>query len=702
MKTNRMNLLFASALAGGALLCFPTIRHAHGGQYRGPGDVVPGGGSGSGGGGGAGPAGGPSGPTAQGPAGPSRPGAGGPGRSVGLSPSTGSGSGGSPDLTDWPYWWEFNKEPYLNLKSKIHGEESVTGSDGFNIGHGEKRFTKHTYKPSDEQIRGLVVPALLAALETESDNDIVTGCLIALAKIGDAPSESGESPFEAVIARFLADKNQEISETAAVALGILANPRSIDTLKDLLEDNPRGRALVRQSEVDNRRRAFAAYGLGLIGKRAAREADRIRIVSILRRAFETDTTRTRDLRVGCVIAMGLVALETLDTLDSPALEKKGALVPPESSRSAQLEYLLAFLADDRQEHLVRAHCPTALARLLVGLPPGSHEAYRAKIAGDLLGRLEPRAKERNEVVQSSVQALGLIGTNDDANPLDRKIREALAGVSQDVAARNFAMISLAKIGARTAIGAGNAEGGLEEITKVLLARLAGGRGNVKAWAAISCGVLANELARTNEGTTRIATLQSAVRIALDEEGKDPSKLGALAIAAGLMGHIEVKERLVLRLDSTKDENARGYVAIGLGLMNAHDTTDKINRLVDASKYLPELLKQAAIALGLLGDKDVVPKLIALLQESRGQATQASLAKALGFIGDRRSIEPLIRMLQNQDLTTGARSFAAVALGIVSDKEDLPWNSKIALDLNYLAATQTLTEVGTGTGILDIL
>ena len=43
-----------------------------------------------------------------------------------------------------------------------------------------------------------------------------------------------------------------------------------------------------------------------------------------------------------------------------------------------------------------------------------------------------------------------------------------------------------------------------------------------------------------------------------------------------------------------------------------------------------------------------------------------------------------------------------SLGIVADKEQLPWNSKIGMDLNYRASTQTLTDQSAGTGILDIL
>ena len=40
--------------------------------------------------------------------------------------------------------------------------------------------------------------------------------------------------------------------------------------------------------------------------------------------------------------------------------------------------------------------------------------------------------------------------------------------------------------------------------------------------------------------------------------------------------------------------------------------------------------------------------------------------------------------------------------LVSDKEELPWNSKISVDINYRASTATLTAPDLGTGILDIL
>ncbi len=696
-----MNKLpFASTLILAGLVSLAGHAHAHGGQYRGPTDTVPPGGGGAGGGGGVGPATGPAAPTSPGPRGSSTPGGGAPTLPGGAAGMPGTGMGGSePDRTQWSFWWEFNKELYLSLKARIQSAPIVTGTDAFFLGHGAKGQGKNGHRPTQKQIRESVVPVLLQTLEKETNNDIITGCLIALAKIGDAPGETSTSEFEKVISPFLADKNQEISETAAVALGILANPASIPTLVSLLRDSRVGRALVGRPEVSYRTRAFAAYGLGLIGSAANREEDRVIIVQALRQTLEDDSTRTRDLAVSCVIAIGLVQLDTMET---SALADKGVRLPPEESRRSQLDYLLALLQDEKANYIVRAQCPTALARLLVGFSSESRGNYRQRIAADLLERIGPKSQEQAEVVQSCVLALGLIGTNDGADPLDKKIRASLVDLpknSSDQQARHFAMLALAKVGGTS--GALETEGGIREVSSALLGQLGAGKSSVKPWAGLACGVLVDLLDRAPARTATIGMLQAAVRAALEEE-KDPSKLGALAISAGIMNDLEAKAILMERLDTEKDDSARGYVAVALGLMNAREAIVKINRIVDESKYRPEILKQAAIALGLLGDQDLVPKLTKLLTESSSRAAQASLTSALGFIGDERAIEALVALLKNADVSERARGFAAAALGIVGDKELLPWNSKIGLDLNYRASTPTLTDFGSGTGILDIL
>ena len=91
----------------------------------------------------------------------------------------------------------------------------------------------------------------------------------------------------------------------------------------------------------------------------------------------------------------------------------------------QVRYLLEVVDDDRGRNaLVRAHAPTAIARLLqADMPDELREAYKALAVEDFLERLDD-GRERKEVQQSCVLALGALG---DADPkgIDEEIRDRL-------------------------------------------------------------------------------------------------------------------------------------------------------------------------------------------------------------------------------------------------------------------------------------
>ncbi len=690
----------AASLAGAAALAVTTPSFGHGGTYRGPGDTVPpGGGPG-------GPSGGPtspggSGPTTPGDSGPTSPlgpSSGGPGQPG--QPGRGSVSGGGPppaDLTAWTFWWEFNKAPYLNLKDAIHRKEAESGSDGFYLGQGYKNQGPATSRPTDEQVRDVIVPALLAALERETDKDVVTACLMALAKIGDQNAEDGTSKFEGVIAPYLGSANQEIAETAAIALGILANDTSVATLSALLMDDAEGRALVGGGEVDYRTRAFAAYGLAQIGKRTGSEVVRQTIVDRLVTVLESERSAFWDVKVAALIALGMTHLDTLDPpVDTPPEE-----VRPSMGQTAQLDYVLAFLRDEEQNDLVRAHAPTALARLVANLPADLDHARRAevedKVAEALLEPLGKRSKDAREVVQSCVVALGLLADN-DADPLDVEMRKALIRASSDLdeQSKRFALIALAQAGGRMGEG-DEPDAGVKEAWSHLGRRLGSGNQAFKPWAGMALGVLGHALGESDQELPKGAAV--ALRTALVDE-TSPQVYPALAIGAGLLGDHESKPILRDRFQGAREDEARGYTAVALGLLRDHEAKRSIQNTLKKSEYRPELLKQCAIALGLLGDKDVGLQLVDMLKRKSTLASQAAIATALGFIGDTDSVDPLVDLLREAKQPK-ARAFAAVALGVVADKERLPWNSKIAVGLNYRAATGTLNNLE-GTGILNIL
>jgi HEAT repeat protein len=703
MKTKQQLRGAALALSAFGLFAAPAIGHGggyFGGSYKGPGDTVPPGGAGGSSGPGGPAVGGPSTPMG-GPGGPNAPGPASPGTSLGGT-ATAAAAPGTPtiDLTVWQYWWMFNKAPYLDLKAHIY-DGVVTGSEGFFLGEGPSLTSRDMLRPSQQVVRQRIVPALLRALEREASDDIVTSALIALAKIGDA--EGSEQSFAEAIKPFLTHGSQEVAETAAVALGILANDANVPLLVDLLRaDVARLRSeheLSFTSEVALSSRAFAAFGLGLVGSRTANEEVRQRIVAACCELLEGEGRRlgTRDIQVGCLTTIGLTPLALAEA------EGEGAERGVPLSRRGQVEWLIGYYRDAQNNHLLRAQVPTALARLLVGVE-GELRERAAKLLIDDLGR---HSKQPVEMQQSCALALGRIADSDE-DPLDVAVRQALMQVREtcpDQQTRNFALIALAQAASRPGAGEGNPIAGVSKSDKqpgaraFLAEQLFEGKQGVRPWAAIALAILERNLADAGQATS--PEIRAALREKLGQ-ATSPDEVGGFAIALGIARDAESTALLLEKLDQIKDVEARGFVAVALGLVEARSAIEPIELLVRKSRFQTELLQAAAIALGLLGDKELVPDLVAMLQEANSLSAQAAISTGLGHIGDARSIEPLLALFEDQEKTALARAFAGVALGIVADKDDLPWNSRISVDINYRANTPTLVSPGTGRGILDIL
>jgi HEAT repeat protein len=335
----------------------------------------------------------------------------------GSGPST---SGGDEDLTAWTFWWEFNKEPYLLLKDALGKGPPTTGSPDWFMGLGDKADGLRIARAVSDDQRRAIQEALLSALASEEHNDIVTGCLIALAKLGEVKEESGRSQLEEAFLPHLKSSSQEIAETAALALGILGNASAYPPLAHLLQDDAEGRELAGESEVPVRTRAFAAYALALLGARTAEEEVKRAIVQELVAALDSKASAMRDVAVACVISLGLVPVEPIDA-PPRADGAKGADLAPAGSRAGQIAYLLAYLKDEHHHEIVRAHAPVALARLLADLPPEMRGAQRDTVVEALLARLDERARESSYVRQSAILALGQLG-DADRDPLDARIR----------------------------------------------------------------------------------------------------------------------------------------------------------------------------------------------------------------------------------------------------------------------------------------
>lgn len=587
----------------------------------------------------------------------------------------GSVSTGGPQAQgadSWETWWFYNKDPYLQIKRAVAADNATSSGDGVS------RDPSRSALPSRDVVRGKVVPALVHLLESERANDTTTGALMALARIGepaDLPPEASSIPR---MIRALSDANQEIAETAALALGILRSESTLPSLVDLLAGGVPARNLVKSKEVSQRTRAFAAYGLGLA-------------------AHETKLNRTRqwiarslldglgDARAGTDVQVASVIGLSLDPLDVEPVESTTA---PWISRQTLLRFFMRLAVEPKADRLIRAHALTAIARLSDGAPA----AIRGDALETLLEVLTKEGKAETEVVLSSLQGLGALAGPGSAAE-DRKARAALyrAVDAPDPLSRAFALISLAQIGGRD-----DGDGG--ECRAALSNEVTHGRSTSRAWAAVALGLLERD--RIDRGGKPGETTRQTLRDWFNA-ARGRNEVGAGAIALGLCRDLRAEGLLRARLADSGEDTGQGFVALALGMIGATDSVAALRDVVKASRYHPQVLEQGAEALALLGNKGTAADLAGLLAEARGLAAQSSLAGALAFVGDSSAVDPLLVLIARKDLPASARGLAAATLGGVGEENFLPWRTPISFGLNYRAVTASLYS-GDGTGLLEIL
>jgi hypothetical protein len=655
-----------------------------GGRYGGPGDTSP-----SGPGGGRVPSSpGPSGPSAPAPTGGSAPppppvtgGSSGPSAPVPGGPALPARGGATTprgvtleeDFDTWDHWWEFNKNGYLRLRDAQQAAAATTGSDDFYLGATRRSAARDTVRPTAAAARTIALPALKHALDAAVQRDITTACLVAIAKIGDDHPEFRLA--DTFLAR-LGASDQEVRETAALAFGIAAqgDERSLSLLAGLALDDATGRA-ARGGEVDQRTRAFAAYGLGLCAHRNAASGVQQRAFDVLRSLLDGGRA-SRDVRVAAIHALGL-------------LDVDGRSHAAARLRAAALDALLGYFGRDLGggDELVQAHCATSIARL-VGRDPVLGARPKALFAAEL----RAASRRGHAIAQACALALGqMAGPHDGDGSADRAVSELLLATSKEHPerlTRHFALVALARIG-----GVANRAALCREFATA-------GKAQRKPWCALALGVLEHEHVRRHGGDADpfvVASLREAF-----DDAKDPGLVGACAVALGLCratAHGDaLRERL--RADFAREQQA-GYLCIGLALMEDRRAVDDLRAVLQIAERRPLLMTQAAVALGRLGDQQTVVDLLHWMTRGEPNLTKvAALSQAIAQIGDRRSLEPLIAMLHDTSLGALPRAFAAAAIGGVCDRLSLPWNTPIGADANYRAAVPTLTDQRTG--VLDIL
>ena len=578
----------------GALLLALLTTHldAHGGQYKGPADA---GSSGSAGQGGNNPPTNPGGAAAPGPGSPSRPGATsttptsyGRGEGRGQSDRKKSTTGASFEVETnyeiWEFWWENNKDRFLDLKERLIKTSNVSGSLGVLTGRGRKSQAGTSRRPSPEMIRTEVIPALRKLASTATDRDIIDSSVLALGRVA---RETDAASVIAAATPLLKHNELSVQTSATLALGVLASPEASPLLRDLLSDSSNGRQLLGGGEVPWLVRAFAALSLGLIGDDQAVST----LISVIGKLDDSD----KDIKVCAIVGLALIKDEALKATAAADLEKR--------------------LDARNMDITVKSYIPTTLGKL------GMRSSLKP-VLDTFLDR-----DTNNLVRQSSAIGLGRLATIEDEDVIDALVKYAEEG--SDMQTRHFSFVSLAKIGAKDEDRAAHAE-------------------------------------------------------------------ASFAVALGLLNAQSAANQIYEDFMESKDYDFKGYAAVALGFLKHMDAADALRSRIQDKSTTPTFRLQAATGLGLMGDEQAVDVLIDTLQSAQTLGVSSAVAKALGLIGDRDAIGPLLALSANDNKTELTRAFASVALGIVGEKTDLPWNAAISEDNNYRARVPAIDEV------LDIL
>ncbi|MHC4937563.1 MAG: HEAT repeat domain-containing protein [Planctomycetota bacterium] len=545
----------------------------------------------------------------------------------------------------WRFWWAYNNDDILNLKSHIHERGLSSATPARFLTRQDENNVRDPSLATRRRVITDVIPALRNSLNRPRDHeDIHGGALVALGKVG---SMDHVALFENA-----AFDRLKTSKGATVKLGLQATESGVLALGMLPNLDPQEKKEVREiclriiadDKMRSRERAWAAVCLGL-----QQDAEAIQpLVDLLDRGYDGEAKR--NVPAGILCALGLIGSD------------------------APREMLEKRLVDRKDDARVQAYIGYALGKI------GNAESVPV-LTRILKGRSYSRFARR-----SAATALGLCAANADPDVQDaavKSLKRYIDKSSGDRTGENFATIALSRIGS-------------DEAIKTLIGLIDKGSRMLKPYAALGLGTLSWYRAQDKQPLDP-ATLDRIRKVVAKGSRKyaDTETKAAFMIARGLLKDRSAIEECVKIVSRRGDDRLRGPCCVALGLMGREGVTEEVKTaLRDALKERrsADLRRDAATALGLLRDADTVDLLLEELKNARSFTVQGQIILAIGTIGDERAIQPLIEILDNTSRPDATRAMAAVGLGMIGDLLEVPRLSRLSKDYNYRASVADLDEL----------
>lgn len=523
-------------------------------------------------------------------------------------------------------------------------------------------------------VESVVLPTLRAVLASavRSDGDTIAAATLAVAKTTDDPADVLR------IVATLSDANlpSMARESATLALGCLRRTRRPAAFDGAFYDGVRATLfdVLADRRQPTRTRCFAALSIGLLGDQPVREDDvfakdgRLAIRGLWLRLDDPATDDETAVSL-------LVALSLQNPAGVPAAVREGLRRLVVSGNAGHR----------RRGSIARSHALLALAR--IGEPE------------DVVGFASALLRQSGDdphLRRSAVIALGLLAPRTDVTLRIALARDLLAHArTGEPNTAGLALISAARL-----VSADFCDGVATDadvsIAESVADFAAHGSFAVQPFAAIATGLLVRVRGRAIDDL-KFVTLRDRVlatlRTTYADEGEDAGLRGAFALGLGIAADVRAEPLLEANVAARKGgPELATWSCAGLGLLGGvPESARKALRAALSDRSSDDLRREAARALGMVGDASAVPMLLAELESGGSDHMLARASVALGSIHDLSAVTPLSTLARRKDATDATRALACAGLGLLCDPETVPSLSHLGIDSNYLARTDALDE-----------
>jgi HEAT repeat protein len=560
----------------------------------------------------------------------------------------------TPTLTfeSWRFWWGYNNDDILNLKSHLYGHRIAT-SHPLAYSDPDHRNVRDAERPTYREIQRVVIPALLRTIDRKGEHeDIQGGALVALGKVGH--SRHLALFRDGIWNRYTNARDQKLDfggqarESAVLALGLLPD---LDAASRRIAREICLEALADEG-LRTRERTWAAVCLGL--QRDAEAVDPL--LAALDKRYADD-----NIPAGILAGLGLIGDNRVagTLLGILTAKRRVGGRAPSDRVSAFAGYALGKLGD-----------PDVLPELI--------KVLKSRRIGRIVKR-------------STAIAIGTLGaTCGDEDSRDKAVSALLRYIRKsggDGSGENFAIIALSQIGTDRALNA------LIDIAE-------SGKYGQRPFAGL--GLATHIFYRDRDAAeTKAESMNPDLRrkiveklIKLSGKYKDADTKSAFMLCRGLVKDRTAVDELVgIAAKRSADPTLRGFSCVALGLIgDASDSVKDAMKLALRERKSTDLRRDAATGLGLLRDAEVVKLLLGELEKAKSFAVQGQLIQAIGTIGDHTAIEPLVEILDNKSEPSQTRAMAAVGLGMIGDLRELPALARLSKNYNYRASVPDLDEL----------